>query len=64
MAWILRQTGVSSPIVGTTKAKHLDDAVAALQITLENERMSFTGRILRPTSSIGTPVSLDVRQHF
>jgi len=37
MAWILRQTGVSSPIVGTTKAKHLDDAVAALQITLEND---------------------------
>ena len=37
LAWILRQAEVSAPIVGTTKAKHLDDAVAALQINLEND---------------------------
>ena len=39
LAWVLKNPSVSSPIIGATKAKHLSDAAAALEITLTNEEM-------------------------
>ncbi|MDR6635963.1 aryl-alcohol dehydrogenase-like predicted oxidoreductase [Phyllobacterium sp. 1468] len=38
LAWVL--TKVTSPIVGATKASHLDDAVASLQIKLSDDEIS------------------------
>ena len=38
LAWILRRPGVTAPIVGVTKMEHLEDAIAAVDIALdENE---------------------------
>ena len=37
LAWILRQPGVTAPIIGVTKVEQLDDAVAALEVTLDDE---------------------------
>ena len=37
LAWILRQPGVTAPIVGTTRLEHLDALVAALDITLDDD---------------------------
>ena len=37
LAWILRQPGVTAPIIGVTKIDQLDDAVAALDVTLDDE---------------------------
>ena len=37
LAWLLRQPGVSAPIVGASKMEHLEDAVAALEIALSDE---------------------------
>ena len=37
LAWILRQPGVAAPIIGATKIGHLDDAVAALDLTLDDD---------------------------
>jgi aryl-alcohol dehydrogenase-like predicted oxidoreductase len=34
LAWLLRQPGVTAPIIGATKMEHLDDAVAALEVHL------------------------------
>lgn len=34
LAWMLHQPGVTAPIIGATKMKHLDDAVAALELKL------------------------------
>ncbi len=34
LAWLLRQPGVTAPIIGATKMPHLDDAVAALDLHL------------------------------
>ncbi|MHA6332854.1 aldo/keto reductase [Qipengyuania sp. CAU 1752] len=34
LAWVLQKDGITSPIVGATKTKHIDDAVAALDVTL------------------------------
>jgi aryl-alcohol dehydrogenase-like predicted oxidoreductase len=37
LAWVLKNPLVTSPIVGATKAHHLEDAVAALSIKLTDE---------------------------
>ncbi|MBY8887454.1 aldo/keto reductase [Streptomyces sp. PTM05] len=37
LAWLLRQPGVTAPIVGATKPEHLDDAVASVDLTLTDE---------------------------
>ena len=40
LAWVLRNPAVAAPIVGATKAKHLDDAVAALELTLTDDEVA------------------------
>lgn len=40
MAWLLRNPLVTAPIVGTTKPHHLDDAVAALEVTLSDDEVA------------------------
>jgi aryl-alcohol dehydrogenase-like predicted oxidoreductase len=40
LAWLLRNPLVTSPIVGTTKPHHLDDAIAALDITLTDDEVT------------------------
>jgi aryl-alcohol dehydrogenase-like predicted oxidoreductase len=37
LAWLLRQPGVTAPIVGATKPQHLDDAVASVGLELTDE---------------------------
>jgi aryl-alcohol dehydrogenase-like predicted oxidoreductase len=37
LAWVLRQPGVSAPIVGVTRLEQLDEAVAALSLRLSGE---------------------------
>lgn len=37
LAWVLRQPGITAPIVGASKMSQLDDAVEALQISLSDE---------------------------
>ncbi len=34
LAWLLHQPVVSAPIVGASKMKHLDDAIAAVEVKL------------------------------
>jgi aryl-alcohol dehydrogenase-like predicted oxidoreductase len=42
LAWLLHQPGVTAPIVGATRMEHLEDAVAALDIPLdETERQEL-----------------------
>jgi 1-deoxyxylulose-5-phosphate synthase len=35
LAWLLQKPGVTAPIVGATKLQHLDDAIAAEQLSLD-----------------------------
>jgi aryl-alcohol dehydrogenase (NADP+) len=37
LAWLLRQPGVTAPIIGASKMAHLDQAVAALDVTLTDD---------------------------
>lgn len=39
MAWVAGKPEVTAPIVGATKLKHLDDAVAALDVSLSKEEI-------------------------
>jgi aryl-alcohol dehydrogenase-like predicted oxidoreductase len=40
LAWVMRQPAVSAPIVGATKEHHIDDAVAATEITLTDDEVT------------------------
>ncbi|NTG90800.1 aldo/keto reductase [Agrobacterium rhizogenes] len=40
LAWLLAQPGVTAPIVGAGKLTHLDDALGALDLQLDDEEMS------------------------
>ena len=40
LAWVLSKPVVSCPIVGATKPKHLQDAVAAVEVDLTDAEVS------------------------
>lgn len=40
MAWLLGKPGITAPIVGVTKAAHLTDALAAMNVTLGAEQIA------------------------
>ena len=40
LAWLLHKPGVTAPIVGATKAEHLDDALAVEQLALSDEEIT------------------------
>ena len=40
LAWVMQQTAVTAPIVGATKMSHLDDAVAATELTLTDAELA------------------------
>ena len=39
LAWLLSKPGVSAPILGSTKAKHLEDALAAEELVLSDDEV-------------------------
>ncbi|HEX4007695.1 MAG TPA: aldo/keto reductase [Acidobacteriaceae bacterium] len=40
LAWMLAKPGISAPVVGASKPRHLDDTVAALQVKLTPEEIA------------------------
>lgn len=48
LAWILRQPDVTSPIIGASKMKHLDEALAALEIKLSDEECKTLEELYQP----------------
>jgi len=53
LAWVLHQPGVTAPIVGASKMKHLEDAVAALEIRLDDEELKALAAPYRPHRILG-----------
>ncbi len=37
LAWVLAQDGITSPIVGVTKMKHLDEAIEVVEMDLNSD---------------------------
>lgn len=53
LAWLLARPGVTAPIIGATKLHHLDDAVAALDVTLSEEERLRLEEPYRPQAIAG-----------
>ena len=51
LAWLL--TKVDSPIVGATKASHIDGAVHAVDLTLSNEDIHYLEALYQPHALVG-----------
>lgn len=50
LAWVLSKPGISAPIIGATKPHHLDDAIAALDVKLDDEEIRQLEQPYQPRS--------------
>jgi aryl-alcohol dehydrogenase (NADP+) len=53
LAWVLAQPGISAPIIGASKMHHLDDAIAALTIKLEEAELRALDAVYQPHPVMG-----------
>lgn len=53
IAWLLHQPPVSAPIVGATKMQHLEEAVAATEIPLDEDEIALLGELYRARPVMG-----------
>ncbi len=53
LAWVLQQPGVTAPIIGASKMRHLDDAVAALSLNLTAEELEQLAEPYQPHKVLG-----------
>jgi aryl-alcohol dehydrogenase (NADP+) len=53
IAWLLHQPGVTAPIVGASKMRHLEEAVAALDLQLDPEELAALAAPYRPHPVLG-----------
>jgi aryl-alcohol dehydrogenase-like predicted oxidoreductase len=53
LAWLLHQPAVTAPIVGASKLSHLDDAIAATELSLSEEELKALGQGYKPKRIIG-----------
>ncbi len=53
LAWLLHQPGVTAPIIGATKPRHIDDAIKALDIRLADEEIKALAEPYRPHRVLG-----------
>ena len=52
LAWLMSRPGVVAPIVGVTVEGHLDDAIAALSIDLEDDEVAALERPYLPRLAV------------
>jgi aryl-alcohol dehydrogenase (NADP+) len=52
-AWMLAKPGISAPIIGATKPHHIDDAVAAVELTLSDDETARLEEPYRPHAVAG-----------
>jgi 1-deoxyxylulose-5-phosphate synthase len=53
LAWLLHKPGVTAPIVGATKLGHLDDALAAVEVSLSTLEIEELESAYRPHPILG-----------
>jgi aryl-alcohol dehydrogenase (NADP+) len=53
LAWMLHKPGLTSPIVGTRKVQHVEEAVAAVGVTLSQEDIAYLEEPYRPKGVLG-----------
>jgi aryl-alcohol dehydrogenase (NADP+) len=53
LAWVFAKDVITAPIIGATKAHHLDDAVAALDLTLSEDEITRLEEPYEPHDIVG-----------
>lgn len=53
MAWLLGKPGITAPIIGATKPSHLQDAIAAVEVTLSAEEIACLESPYAPHQVVG-----------
>lgn len=53
LAWLLSQAGVTAPVFGVSRPEQVDDAVAALSLTLESEEVRLLEELYQPHPVLG-----------
>jgi len=53
LAWVLAQPGITSPIIGASKMEHLEDAVGALSLKLEEAELKALAEPYQPHAVLG-----------
>ncbi len=53
LAWLLHKPGVTAPIVGATKIEHLEDAIAAVDVTLTDDEITQLEQAYVPHPVLG-----------
>jgi 1-deoxyxylulose-5-phosphate synthase len=53
LAWLLHKPDVTVPIVGVTRAEHLDDCLGALDVRLSDEEMRLLEALYRRHPIVG-----------
>lgn len=53
LAWILRQPGIAAPIIGASKMPHLEEAVKALELKLEETDLQTLAEAYAPHPVLG-----------
>jgi aryl-alcohol dehydrogenase-like predicted oxidoreductase len=53
LAWLLGKPAVAAPIVGATKLRHLEDAIAAVEVTLSGDEVARLEAPYRPHPILG-----------
>lgn len=53
LAWMLGKPYITSPIIGATKLQHLEEAVAATEVTLGGEDVKALEELYRPKAVAG-----------
>jgi aryl-alcohol dehydrogenase-like predicted oxidoreductase len=48
LAWLLHKPWITAPIIGASKPKHLEDAIAALKVKLTNEQLKALEEVYVP----------------
>jgi aryl-alcohol dehydrogenase-like predicted oxidoreductase len=53
LAWLLGKPAVTAPVVGATKLRHLEDAIAAVDVTLGGDEVARLEAPYRPHPVLG-----------
>jgi aryl-alcohol dehydrogenase (NADP+) len=53
LAWMLAKPGITAPIIGASKMSHLDDAVAALSLKLDDSELKELEKAYQPHRVLG-----------
>ena len=48
LGWVLHQPGITSPIIGASKPGHLEDAIKALSVKLDEGEVKFLSELYKP----------------